>query len=173
MLSLSRLLLLFPRRLFSLILKRWVRREGVLPEDDVDGATSRGAAITWASGMAVISRGASAEGRNAIMCRLYATIIAKAHGAERRLNRRAAPRRRDRINRPMVGASACGTCLVFLLFSFHPSARFTWPSSLCSHIAVRTSFLRDPSSPKSLPLECPLGQRGLSLTCNNHCALVP
>jgi len=58
-------------------------------------STSRGAAITWPRGTAVISRGASAEGRNAIMCRLYATIIARAHGAERRRNRQ-----RDPINRP-------------------------------------------------------------------------
>jgi len=58
-------------------------------------ATSRGAAITWPRGTAVISRGVSAEGRNAIICRLYATIIARAHSAERRRNRQ-----RDPIKRP-------------------------------------------------------------------------
>jgi len=65
------------------------------PSAGGDPSTSRGAAITWPRGTAVISRGASAEGRNAIMCRLYATIIARAHGAERRRNRQ-----RDPINRP-------------------------------------------------------------------------
>lgn len=104
--------------------------------------------------MAIISRAASAEGRNAIMCRLYATIIAKAHGAERRRNRR-----QDRINRPMVGASACGTCLVFPLFSLLRAL----PSSL-DISPLRLLFFRDPS-PKSLLLECPLRhKKGLPLT---------
>lgn len=52
-------------------------------EDDVDGVASRGVAITWPRGTAVISRGVSGGGRNAIICRLYATIIAKVHGARK------------------------------------------------------------------------------------------
>lgn len=96
-------------------------RRGVLRERTTSTA-SRGAAITWARGTAVISRGASAEGSNAIMCRLYATIIARAHGAERRRNRR-----RDPINRPR------------------------WAPQRVAPVRRRVSFSPSPSPPPRLP----------------------
>lgn len=68
---------------------------GVLRKDDVAARRRVGPSLHESRETAVISRRASAEGRNAIMCRLYATIMARAHGAERRQNRR-----RDPINRP-------------------------------------------------------------------------
>lgn len=56
---------------------------GIRWEDE--SGTSRGATITWLDGTAVISRDTTARyPYNAIMCRLYATIIATARGAERR-----------------------------------------------------------------------------------------
>lgn len=53
------------------------RREEGIPRG---GYTSRGATITQLRGTAVISRDAATDAYNAIMCRLYATIIATADG---------------------------------------------------------------------------------------------
>lgn len=75
----------FPRCIFSLILKRKkAKRKSSSGRQRRVGSPSRGPA----------ERLQYLAGRNVIMCRLYATIIAKAHCAERRRNRLW-----DRINR--------------------------------------------------------------------------
>lgn len=84
------------RRLFSLILEEDLGGREFLGRTTSRARRRVGPSLLRESReTAVISRRASAEGRNAIMCRLYATIMARAHGAERRQNLR-----RDPINRP-------------------------------------------------------------------------
>lgn len=63
-------------RVYFCQFKRRRREEGI-PRG---GYTSRGATITQLRGTAVISRDAATDAYNAIMCRLYATIIATADG---------------------------------------------------------------------------------------------